>query len=166
MGVPAQAQVQLATSYYVPWTRELVSPEGSQLHLRVSFDKTTMQTGDAVSCTVEAERVGFRGYGMMLAEIGLPPGAEVERQFLDASMTASGYALGSYDILPDRVVAYVWPSAGGTKFKFRFRPRFAVHAKSAPSLLYDYYNPDARVVVTPVNFSVQSAAGEATSAGN
>jgi len=26
-----------------------------------------------------------------------------------------------------------------TKFKFRFRPRFAIHAKSAPSLLYDYY---------------------------
>ena len=71
----------------------------------MSFDKTVLQPGDAVSCTVEAERVGFRGYGMMLAEIGLPPGAEVERQSLDASMTASGYALGSYDILPDRVVA-------------------------------------------------------------
>jgi len=71
----------------------------------VSFDKTAVQTGDAVSCTVEAERVGFRGYGMMLAEIGLPPGAEVERQSLDAAMSASGYALGSYDILPDRVVA-------------------------------------------------------------
>jgi len=71
----------------------------------VSFDKTALQTGDAVSCTVETERVGFHGYGMMLAEIGLPPGAEVERQSLDAAMTASGYALGSYDILPDRVVA-------------------------------------------------------------
>jgi len=81
-------------------------------------------------------------------------------------MTASGYALGSYDILPDRVVAYVWSTAGGTKFKFRFRPRFAIHAKSAPSLLYDYYNPDANVVVAPVNFNVQSAAREATSAGN
>jgi len=60
----------------------------------------------------------------------------------------------------------VWPTAGGTKFKFRFRPRFAIHAKSAPSLLYDYYNPDANVVVAPVNFNVQSAAREATSAGN
>lgn len=34
---------------------------------------------DVVTCTVQAERIGFKGYGMMLAEIGLPPGADVDR---------------------------------------------------------------------------------------
>jgi hypothetical protein len=92
---------------------------------------------------------------MMIAEIGLPPGADVDRQSLDAAVEASGGTLNHYDILPDRIVAYLWPQAGGTTFHFRFRPRFAMNAKSAPSLLYDYYNPDARVAVTPTIFRVE-----------
>ena len=46
------------------------------LRLSVKYDKTNASVGEAITCTVKAERVDFRGYGMMLAEIGLPPGAE------------------------------------------------------------------------------------------
>jgi hypothetical protein len=70
-------------------------------------------------------------------------------------VSASGFALSHYDILPDRILAYLWPRAGGTGFSFSFRPRFAMRAKSAPSLLYDYYNPDARTVVAPATFRVE-----------
>jgi len=38
---------------------------------------------------------------------------------------------------------------------FKFRPRFALTAKAAPSVVYDYYNPDARAVVAPVRFLVK-----------
>lgn len=53
------------------------------------------------------------------------------------------------------MVAYVWPQAADTHFKFGFRPRFAMHAKSAQSVLYDYYNPDEKVVLEPTEFNVQ-----------
>jgi hypothetical protein len=56
--------------------------------------------------------------------------------------------------LPDRLVVYLWPRAGGTKFDFSFRPRFGLKAQSAPSVLYDYYNPEARVTVVPTRFEV------------
>jgi hypothetical protein len=39
-------------------------------------------------------------------------------------------------------------------FSFRFRPRMAMRARTAPSLLYDYYNPAARTEVAPVEFRV------------
>jgi hypothetical protein len=39
-----------------------------------------------VTCGVEAERVGHSGYGMMLAEAGLPPGTEVDRASLERTM--------------------------------------------------------------------------------
>jgi hypothetical protein len=52
-------------------------------------------------------------------------------------------------------VFYLWPSAGGIKFQFSFRPRFDMNAMSAPSMLYDYYNPEANAVVLPVGFAVQ-----------
>jgi hypothetical protein len=65
------------------------------------------------------------------------------------------------DILPDKVLVYLWPTAGGTTFTFRFRPRMAMEAKNAPSALYDYYNPDARLVIQPVRFRVQSGGSAA-----
>jgi len=37
--------------------------------------------------------------------------------------------------LPDRIVFYVWPRAGGVEFNFSFRPRFKMDATTAPSLL-------------------------------
>jgi len=44
----------------------------------------------------------------------------------------------------DRVVLYLWPRAGGVKFSFTFKPRFGMKALTTPSVLYDYYNPEAR----------------------
>src|ERR1022692_551164 len=58
--------------------------------------------------------------------------------------------------LPDRPVLYLWPNAGGTKLTFAFRPRFGLKARSAPSVLYDYYNPEALVALPPADFNVQA----------
>ena len=149
-----EAHAQLALSYYLPWERS--APAGSKaLRLKVRYDKPVARLGDTITCSVDAERVGFRGYGMMVAEIGLPPGADVDRQSLDSAVQSSGWRLSNYDVFPDRIVAYLWPEAGGTSFSFRFRPRFAMGAKSAPSLLYDYYNPEARSTSAPVRFSIK-----------
>ena len=117
--------------------------------------KHEARIGDEITCRVKAERVGFHGYGMMLAEIGLPPGAEVDRASLETAMTESGWAISQYDILPDRVVVYLWPRAGGVDFSVKFRPRFALKAKSAPATVYDYYNPEARAVVAPTMFTIR-----------
>jgi hypothetical protein len=92
---------------------------------------------------------------MMLAEIGLPPGADVDRASLESAMKSSGWAISQYDVLPDRVVFYLWARAGGIDFNFKFRPRFALTAKTAPSIVYDYYNPEARAVVVPATFVVR-----------
>lgn len=108
-----------------------------------------------MKCKVRAERVGHRGYGMMLAEIGLPPGADVNRASLQDAMESSNWAIGRYDVLPDRVIVYLWPRAGGVNFEFTFRPRFGISAKTTAFALYDYYNPEERTVLPPAHFTVQ-----------
>ena len=154
-GASAALEANVITSYYVPWAvSEATREEGVKtgdtrtLRLKVNFDRREIGIGEAVTCRVEAERIGFRGYGMMIAEVGLPPGAEVDRESIEKG-TVDGY-----EVQPDRVVFYLWPSAGGSAFEFAFRPRFAINALSAPSLLYDYYNPEANAAVLPVRFSV------------
>jgi len=147
------ASVQAIANYYVPWSN--ATERTGDLRLFAKFDKTESKTSDEITCHVEAERVGFRGYGMMLAEIGLPPGADVDRSSLETAMTSSNWSMTRYDVLPDRVVVYIWPRAGGVKFDFKFRPRFGLNAKSAASLIYDYYNPEERTVLQPSTFKIK-----------
>jgi len=156
------ATVQLVANYYVPWSASTATEnsgvkngEASSLRLAATFDKTAAKINEEIVCHVKAERVGFRGYGMMLGEIGLPPGADVDRASLESAMKNSGWAFSQYDVLPDRVVVYLWAQAGGIDFDFKFRPRFALTAKAAPSVVYDYYNPEARAVVLPATFVVR-----------
>jgi hypothetical protein len=74
---------------------------------------------------------------------------------VEVAMKASGWDINQYDVLPDRLIVYLWPHAGGTKFSFTFRPRYGLKALTAPSILYDYYNPEAHAVVQPTQFTVQ-----------
>jgi hypothetical protein len=146
----------LIASYYIPWAdsdavheEAFKSGETRALRFKVHYDRTELKLGDTVHCTVEAERIGFRGYGMMLAEVGLPPGAEVDRSSLEIA------SVSSYEIQPDKVVFYLWPTAGGTSFSFDFRTRYRLEAMTAPSEIYDYYNPEARAVVAPLLFTAR-----------
>ena len=146
--------MQLAGSYYVPWDAAGGAKPNGGLALTVGYDKPTSKIGDTVRCTLHAERIGFRGYGMMLAEVGLPPGADVDRAALEEAMKNSDYDVQQYEVRPDRIVLYLWPRAGGTTFSFDFRSRYGIDAKTAPSELYDYYNPDLHVVLPPTHFQV------------
>jgi hypothetical protein len=152
-------QAQIVATHYIRWSDSQATKstafkvgESRALRLGVAFDTTETKIGEPVRCTVEAERVGFSGYGMMLAEIGLPPGADVDRGSLEQAM--SDYGVSQYDVLPDRVVFYLWPRAGGSKFSFVFRPRLGMKAAAAPSTVYDYYNPESHAVVAPARFNV------------
>jgi hypothetical protein len=162
----SQAQAQAVATYYVPWAEALKdesrAADGStkqkvegELRLKVTYDRASAEVGQEINCRVEAGRVGYGGGGMLLAEIGLPPGADVDRGSLERTMKESGWSISSYDVLPDRLVVYLWPYSGGAKFDFKFRPRFGLNAQSAPSQLYDYYNPEARAVVPPSRFVVR-----------
>ena len=160
------AWVALVGTYYEPWketpepesheaTRLAAPRESSGLRLAVDYTSTQAKVDDVITCHVSAERVAFQGYGMLLAEIGLPPGAEVDRESLQHAAGDFKTGIGRYEVMPDRVVFYLWPQAGGSEFNFAFRPRLAVRARSAPSVLYDYYNPEAGSEVSPSLFTIR-----------
>jgi len=152
-------QAQVIETHYIRWADSEATQQTSvkagetrALRLNVTFDKTSVKPGESVVCNVDAQRIGFMGYGMMLAEIGLPPGADVDRKMLQQALER--WEIDQFDVLPDRIILYLWPGAGGSKVSFSFKPRFAMEASAAPSVLYDYYNPEARAVVVPAKFSV------------
>lgn len=158
-GNRSRVSAQVVSNYYLPWAKALADEtkqsKASVLKLAVNFDKTEIGITNEVTCKVKAERSAFGGYGMLLAEIGLPPGADVDRASLERAMKESGWSFNRYDLLPDRLIVYLWPRAGGTSFEFKFRPRFGLNALTAPSVLYDYYNPEAHTTLAPIRFVVR-----------
>ena len=144
-------EAQFAASWYESWTDDR---QAADLRLESRFDHAEAAVNDAITCRVTVSRPNFRGYGMLLARIGLPPGSEVDRGTLAAAMADPKSSVDSYEVAPDSVTFYVWPRAADSVFSFVFRPRFAADAKSAESALYDYYNPDDRAVLTPQLFRV------------
>ena len=149
---------QTVATHYIDWrdSQSSNTDVGTSRALRLDYkcDKGNAAIMEEVSCSVEAERIGFKGYGMLLAEIGTPPGAEVSRESLEAALEGD-WSLSRYDVLPDRVVFYMWSKPGGTKFNFKFKPRYGINAQTPASIVYDYYNPEAHATVTPLRFSVK-----------
>jgi hypothetical protein len=148
---PRALQVQLTAAWYQAWSPKRGAKD---LDMEVRFSALTAAVNDSVACDVAISRPAFRGYGMMIAEVGLPPGAEVDRGVLEDVIGDGQSGVDSYEVEPDHVTFYVWPRAADVKFRFVFRPRYAMRAQAAQSVLYDYYNPDARVVLAPEKFVV------------
>ena len=70
----AEAQsllIRLTSSHWIRWP-QTTARRSPELRFEVQFDRLESRAGEPVRCSVKAQRVGFRGYGMMLAEIGSP----------------------------------------------------------------------------------------------
>lgn len=146
---------QIVREHYVEWkdseSTGVNVNQSRALRLEHKCDKASVKIMEEVTCTVNAERLAFKGYGMLLAEIGTPPGADVSRESLEKALN-DDWSISKYDILPDRIVVYMWAKAGGTKFSYKFKPRYGINAQTPASGVYDYYNPEAKAVTAPLRF--------------
>ena len=121
---------------YEPWGNARAAKD---LALETRYSSVAASINEPVTCDVVVSRPSFQGYGMMIAEIGLPPGAEVDRGTLASILNDPKSGVDSFEVAPDHVTFYVWPRAADSKFRFVFRPRFAMRARTAQSVLYDYF---------------------------
>jgi hypothetical protein len=148
---PRAQQVQVAVAWFEAWGQKR---QAKDLDMQVHYSTLAAAVNDPISCDVVISRPSFRGYGMMIATVGLPPGAEVDRGVLDALIGDPTSGVDFFEVAPDHLTLYVWPRAADVKFRFVFRVRYALKARAAESVLWDYYNPDERVVLEPPRFAV------------
>lgn len=142
----------VVATHYIGW-EEPIAKQSNDLMLDYKCDKTDAAIMAEITCSVESGRTSSRD-GMLLAEIGLPPGADVSRESLDRSISGDS-GVKRYEILPDRIVIYFWSRPGGTKFNFSFRPRYGIEAQTPASIVYDYYNPESQATLRPLKFSIK-----------
>jgi uncharacterized protein YfaS (alpha-2-macroglobulin family) len=157
IGSSSATMAQIVQTHYIPWQDFIAdgaNNQSPQMRLDYNCDRQQAKPTEEINCEVKTERVGSRGYGMLLAEIGLPPGADVDRASLEKAKSEN-WSLSRYDVLPDRIIVYMWSNPGGTKFNFKFKPRYGINANTPASVVYDYYNEEARATVAPMKFNIR-----------
>lgn len=138
---------QIVSAHFSEWKDAKLDSQYFQM--KVDFDKTQAKIGEEITCNVGIERKN-NANGMVLAEIGIPPGSDVDRSSLEKAK-----GLSSYDILPDKIVVYFWSGKEKKSFSFKFKSRYGINALNATSMVYDYYNPEAQAIVAPIKFEVK-----------
>ncbi|MCC6037114.1 MAG: hypothetical protein LM632_02755 [Armatimonadetes bacterium] len=139
---------QVSARFYLPW--ELIPPVPEEpLQVRVSYDRTELQTNETVTCKVRVTNRRPMAAQMVIVDIGIPPGFEVLTD--DLTTLVERKVLQKFELTPRQVICYLDRIEGGAtiEWQFRMRAKMPVKAKTGRTTAYEYYAPQERSIVAP-----------------
>jgi uncharacterized protein YfaS (alpha-2-macroglobulin family) len=144
---------QVATTHYLPWDVAPVEPPGP-LAIEVAYDKTELASDDVINVTVTVTNSDPNESGMMMAELGLPPGFDLDTTLLDAVLGHGQVA--QYERTSLRLVVYLEPirPENPVVFQYQLRATEPLEATAPESEAYLYYNRSVRAETAPVRLVV------------
>jgi hypothetical protein len=155
---------QVTARYYVSW--ELVPPEEKEaMTIDVRYDRTDIQVDDTVRVDVTA-KLNLEGTAkMVVLDLGIPPGFEVEAEDLSARVQQDfqkgeeypGATVKRFDLTGRQIIVYLQNLSYGEPISFHYglRAKYPLRVKTPASTAYDYYNPDQVGVAQPEVVAVE-----------
>ncbi|MFO0744945.1 MAG: MG2 domain-containing protein [Myxococcota bacterium] len=145
---------QVSGQHWLPWSAVPADPP-SPLSIDVEYDKTHLTTDDVINVTVTVSNSDPDTTGMMMAEVGLPPGFDLDTTALDALLGKGQVA--RYDKTALRLVVYLEPIAPNAPatFGYALRARYPLEATAPESETYLYYDKSVRAGSGPVGLVVE-----------
>jgi uncharacterized protein YfaS (alpha-2-macroglobulin family) len=152
-GDPKRFEVQLdgegrvrTTLRHTVWEKwpETTLPSGP-LDLAIAWPAESLRVGEDQTVKVKVTHRSKSKSGMVILEIGLPPGCHVDRK------QVVGDGLAEAELSERHLVLYLDPiAAGGVReFTFLVRPKHAFKAQTAHSRAYEYYVEHEQTVRAP-----------------
>ena len=155
---------QVTARYYVPW--ELVPPEEKEaMTIDVRYDRTDLQVDDSVRVDVTA-KLNVEGTAkMVVLDLGIPPGFEVQAEDLSARVQQDfqkgeeypGATVKRFDLTGRQIIVYLANLSYGEPISFHYslRAKYPLKVKTPASTAYDYYNPEQVGVAQPEVVAVE-----------
>jgi uncharacterized protein YfaS (alpha-2-macroglobulin family) len=144
---------EVVAKYYVPWKRT-PEPVKELLSIDVDYDRTELSQNDLVTCNVKVanNRPGIAH--MVIVDLGVPPGFEVQAGDLAELV---GTKIEKYNLTSRQVIIYLEKieEKKPVEFSYRLRAKFPLKAKTTESRAYEYYNPEIEAVAQPVDIVVK-----------
>ncbi len=155
---------QIDFSYYIPWDNFLSLPvEKSPIKININYDNSELRVNDTIKATIELTNSSSADANLIIADIGVPAGFVVNTDDLDYIIEqgekdkVNGLGVVErYDIAGRQIIFYLDKLGGNQKISFWYRltAKYPIKAKSFPSSIYEYYNPDIMDIARPVEIRV------------
>lgn len=146
---------QVVARHHMPWHLVQTTEEEGPIHVAVKYDRTQLKTGDTLKATATLRYTGAATTYMVIVDLGLPPGFEVDATAFE-SMVEKG-AIAKYAATSRNVLLYF----GGMEkdkevtFSYDLRAKYPIKAKTPKTTAYEYYTPENRDVAKPVEIEVR-----------
>ena len=148
------ALYQIVSKYYLPWAMVMPEP-GELLSIGVDYDRTQLATDDILTATVMVVNNDPRAAEMVVIDLGVPPGFEVQTDDW-AAMVEDG-KIDKYTVAARQIIVYLerLESKKPLELSYRLRAKFPMKAAAPASKVYRYYNPEIEATAEPVELEVR-----------
>lgn len=146
---------QVVGRHYVQWGRLPREGVGADpITIEVKYDKTRLEVDDEVTCTVNVANRAPGDFGMVVVDIGVPPGFKPVGGTLEALVAQKKIA--RFSTTARQVILYLDKLEQGKPLtiSYKLKAIFAMHAVAPQSRVYQYYNPDNQAVAEPIELRV------------
>ncbi len=148
--------LQVASSYYLPWSNVPPTPEQDKLvEIQVAYDRTSLAVNEQVGVNVRVQLMKAGSARMTLVDLGVPPGFTVMTEDLDAAVKS--HMISRYELTGRQIIVYLeeFTSKQPVTFSFHLQAKFPLRAKAPSSSTYDYYNPGSSGMQAPTQLTVK-----------
>ena len=151
------ALYQIVARCYLPWQGKPAAAK-EPLSIAVSYDKTELAQADTLTAKVVIENNRPARANMVIVDLGVPPGFDVEAG--DLAELVGDKTIARFNLTGRQIIVYLEQveQQKPVEFSYRLKAKFPVKAKTPKSTVYEYYNPDVNAEVQPQELTVTKAA--------
>ncbi len=148
---------QVVGRYFVPWNEK---PANEPLSIDVAYDRTRLAQDDIATATATVQNNLDKPANMVMVDLGIPPGFDLLSEDLQAyqekTARQKGGRLEKFSLTATQAILYFDSMAPGATvtLSFRLRAKYPIRARTFPSRVYEYYDPEVQSVARPVELEV------------
>jgi uncharacterized protein YfaS (alpha-2-macroglobulin family) len=126
----------------------------------VHYDRTHLVENDIATATATVHNNLKKSANMVMVDLGIPPGFELQTEDLQAyqekSAAAGSGKLEKFSLTATQAILYFNALGPGqtVTFNYRLRAKYPIRARTFESKVYEYYQPEIRATVQPVELEV------------
>lgn len=143
---------EITSAYYIPW-KDLPRPLKPPFVIDVDYDRTTLSINDMVNVDVMIKLSQPGKAQMVMVDLGIPPGFEVQTPTLDELV---GKKIQKYTITPRQLIIYLdeVSSTKPIRLSYSIKAKYPIKAQVRSSRVYEYYNDTEESVEHPIELKV------------
>lgn len=143
---------EITSAYYIPW-KDVPRPAMPMFAIAVKYDRTNLVINDLVNVDVQIKLNKPGVAQMVMIDLGIPPGFEVQTPTLDEHV---GKEIQKYSLTSRQIIVYLESVSSDKpiRLSYSLKARYPIKAKVRASRVYEYYNLDKEATEEPFEMKV------------